>query len=64
MNLTDASKVLDTDKQHISTTVTDIKKYVNQIDEICEHVDNLEVITTELDEWSKELEVKSRRYKK
>ncbi|CAG8745550.1 11909_t:CDS:2, partial [Acaulospora colombiana] len=34
---------------------TDIEPYIQQIDEVCEQVDFLEKVTSELDDYSKEL---------
>lgn len=42
----------------------DVEKYSREVESIVSHIDNLEALTKEIDEWSKELEVKSRRFKK
>lgn len=63
MNYNDAAMGLEIDREYLKKTFQDIKKYSNQVDDIVSHIDKLENITQQVDEWSKELDVKSRRIK-
>lgn len=57
-----AKSALDPDACHISQLNSDIQTYIDQVDSIASYIDSLEALTKEIDEWSREIEVKSRRY--
>ncbi|KAA8910330.1 hypothetical protein TRICI_004128 [Trichomonascus ciferrii] len=63
MNYNDAATGLDIDAEYLKKTHNSIRRYCKQVDDIVLHIDQLEKITQQVDEWSKELDVKSRRIK-
>lgn len=58
-----ARKVLDGDSKAIQVANEEIQECVQAVDAILEHITDLEALTKEIDEWAREIEVKSRRYK-
>lgn len=56
-------KALDADSKKIQESNEEIKSCIEAVDNIYQHIADLEALTKEIDEWSKEIEVKSRRYK-
>ncbi|CAN6674348.1 hypothetical protein TRVA0_052S00210 [Trichomonascus vanleenenianus] len=61
MNLVDAAAGLDTDKEYLRAAYNTIDRYCKQADTIEKHIDHLEMLAKEVDEWSRELEVKTRK---
>lgn len=59
--LVDNAQDLVTMSSAIKSTANDIKERLVQLDEIISEVDRLELLAVEIDEWSRELEIKLRR---
>lgn len=62
--LADKAEDLVSTSSSIKKTNEDIKERLAQLDEIVENVDVLEHLAAEMEEWSRELEVKLRRLKR
>ncbi|ANB16017.1 hypothetical protein AWJ20_3668 [Sugiyamaella lignohabitans] len=60
--LVEDAKVLDANRETISSIDAEIQGYVESVNQTVKQVDELEAIVKELDEWSRELSVKCRRY--
>lgn len=59
--LADSSKGLENDRVYLEGLNNETARYAEQLKQVDGHLDTLEKLVGEVDEWSKELEVKVRR---
>lgn len=59
--LAESTKGLENDREYLEGLNNENARYVDQLKQVRGHLDTLEKLVGEVDEWSKELEVKVRR---